>query len=142
MRLTEALKMTRGEVENALLSLKYKNGEQLATDELKKLRSDQIVFWINRGKIDDTARSIFVVVKIQRPAPLDKADGKVAFRELSAYIDVVTSKTDADPKLTKEIERIEKAFLDRGWAFEMVRNAETDELSEKTVWSFEISKTL
>lgn len=142
MRLTEALKMTRGEVENALLSLKYKNGEQLATDELKKLRNDQIVFWINRGKIDDTARSIFVVVKIQRPAPLDKADGKVAFRELSAYIDVVTSKTDADPKLTKEIERIEKAFLDRGWAFEMVRNAETDELSEKTVWSFEISKTL
>lgn len=142
MRLTEALKTTRGEVENTLLSLKYKNGEQLATDELKKLRSDQIVFWINRGKIDDTARSIFVVVKIQRPAPLDKADGKVAFRELSAYIDVVTSKTDADPKLTKEIERIEKAFLDRGWAFEMVRNAETDELSEKTVWSFEISKTL
>jgi len=142
MKVTQALLKVRETCEKVLVGLKYKNGEQLSTDELEKLRTDQIVFWIDKAKIADTNRAIFISVKIQNPLAIGQADDAVAFRDLGAYIDIITSKTPADPKLTKAIENIESAFLKEGWKFEMVRPAETDNLSEKTIWSFEVSKTL
>lgn len=142
MKVTQALLKVRETCEKLLVGLKYKNGEQLSTDELEKLRTDQIVFWIDKAKIADTNRAIFISVKIQNPLAKGQADDAVAFRDLGAYIDIITSKTSADPKLTKAIENIESAFLKEGWKFEMVRPAETDNLSEKTIWSFEVSKTL
>lgn len=142
MKVTEALLTVRETCEKILTGLKFKNGEQLSDEELKKLRTDQIVYWIGKANITDTNRAIFISVKIQNPIAAGEADEKVAFRNASAYIDIVTSKSDADPKLTGTIEKIENAFLKDGWKFEMVRPAETDTLSEKTIWSFEISKTL
>lgn len=142
MKVIEALKKVREDVEKILVDLKIKNGEQLSSDELKKLRTDQIVFWIGKAKIADTNRTTFISVKIQNPNGIGQADEEVAFRNLGAYIDIITSKSDGDGTLLKFIEKIENAFRNQGWKFEMVRPAETDTLSEKTIWSFQISKTL
>lgn len=143
MRFIEALKIVQEDLKTALDKSRARNGDDLTITELKKLKADTPVYWINRATIADTARPIFVAVKIPSgPNPIGKADNNVAFRSARAYIDVVTLKSSTDPKLLNFLESIEKNITELGYSFEQNREAELDSQSGRTTWSFQISRTL
>lgn len=139
---SEALAYTKDQVEQILEKLKFKNGERLNTDEFAKLEKSRVVFWINRAQIQDTNRSIFISVIVNNPEARGRADKRVGFRKCRAYIDIITSKPETDKTLMSTIEKIENAFLEAEWNFELVRSPEKDDRSDKTTWTFEIEKTL
>jgi len=142
VNVTEALKYTSESVEKILESIKFVNGETLQNDQAAKTPADKVVFWINRAQIQDTNRPVFLSVLVQSPEARGRADKKVSFRRCRAYIDIITSKVNTDPKLMRIIEKIENAFRDAEWEFELVRQPEKDDRSDKTTWTFEIEKTL
>ncbi len=139
----EALDYTATQVESILESLKFKNGEQLNRDQFAKLDKSAVVFWINRAQIQDTDRPIFISVIILNPEARGRADHqKVGFRKCRAYIDIVTTKVATDKTLKRILTLIENAFLEDEWDFELVRQPEKDDRSDKTTWTFEIEKTI
>jgi hypothetical protein len=144
MKLIEALKICQKEICDSLEKSRARNGDDLTPEEIKKLKSDTVVYWINKAAILDTARPIFVSIRIPSgPIPVGKnADGKVAFRRVIAYISVVTLKGSTDPKLLNFLESMEKNFLVNGYSFEQNRDAELDSQSGRTIWPFQISKII
>ena len=144
MKLIEALKKVQEDLKTALDRSRARNGDDLTITELKKLKADTVVYWINKAAITDTARPIFVSIRIPNgPIPVGKnADGKVAFRRVIAYISVVTLKGSTDPKLLNFLESMEKNFLANGYSFEQNRDAELDSQSGRTIWPFQISKII
>lgn len=141
MNLIETIKQFQEDAKTAL-NKKARNGDDLSDAELKKLKADAVVYWINKPAIADTGRAIFISVKIPRTVAIGKGDNRTAFRRARAYIDVITLKSSTDPKLLNTLESIEKEFELLGYTFEQNREAELDSQSGRTIWSFEISKTI
>lgn len=143
MKTIESIKLCISEVEETLTSIKeIKNGGTLTQAEQNKLKADDVVLWINKAEITDSKRATFIVAKIMSPNSSGRADNRNAFRLLRAYIDILTIKSYDDVKLLNLLAKIEDNFVNKGWKFEMVREAELDTSSNRTTWSFEISKTL
>ena len=124
---------TQKEIEEILNKLKFMNGDLLRDDELKGLTKETVVYWFNKPEITDTKRAV---------NNIGLADNQVAFREMYAFINVLTSKKNTDSKLMTILKKIENGFVTKGWKFSMNRAADYDSSSERTTWSFLVSKLI
>ena len=133
---------TQEEIEEILNKLKFKNGDSLPDDELNRLTKETVVYWFNKPEITDTKRAVIISIVDNVPNNIGQADNKVAFREMYAFINVLTTKKNTDPKLMTILKKIENEFTTNGWKFSMNRAADYDSSSERTTWSFLVSKTI
>lgn len=133
---------TQKDIEIILNSLKFKNGDTISEDELKGLSKETVVYWFNKAEITDTKRAVFISIVDNVPNNIGQADNKVAFREMYAFLNVLTTKKNTDPKLMTILKKIESAFIHEGWKFSMNRAADYDSSSERTTWSFIVSKLI
>ena len=133
---------TQKEIEEILDKLKFRNGDLLRDDELKGLTKETVVYWFNKPEITDTKRAVIISIVDNVPNNIGLADNQVAFREMYAFINVLTSKKNTDPKLMTILKKIENGFVTKGWKFSMNRAADYDSSSERTTWSFLVSKLI
>ena len=82
---------TQKEIEEILDKLKFKNGDLLRDDELKGLTKETVVYWFNKPEITDTKRAVIISIVDNVPNNIGLADNQVAFREMYAFINVLTS---------------------------------------------------
>lgn len=141
MKATDAYQIAIVDVRKALADAGFKDGDAMMEDEIALLDPEDVVFWEARAEIG-VSRAIFVVWRIQPPIAEGAADGKTAFRLLDAYLDFVSLRRMADPRMAEALSKAEERFLEKGYTFEFVEQASLDAQSDRTVTTIRIGKTI
>ena len=142
MKTIETFKNCISIANDVLVSCGCVDGEKATLTEMKKWKADTVPFYINKAEIDANKFTTFIVVKVNSPTSIGKANNKSAFKKCVIYLDIITTKSQTDVKLLNQLTKIETSFEKKEWQFDMLREAELDSSSNRLTWSFEISKTL
>lgn len=139
MKALEAYRVAADEVRQCLLAAKFRDGDAMSDDELRKLKDDVVIFYADKAELD-LKRNTIVVCRTQPPTALDRADGGVSFRRLIAFIDVVTLRRMDDPLLMKALRKMEKAFLERKWGFEILGKVSAGNATDRIIINFQVER--
>lgn len=105
------------------------DGTTLDQDEVAKTK--KTLYWNNRIKSNHPGikKDTFIIWTLIDTNAVGYADNQVARRKTYVALDIYTRKNDTDQATQSLLEKLEKAFLNEGWTFELEGPTSEDSLT-------------
>lgn len=139
----ECYEQSRKEIQDILAASKMVDGDSKSDSALAALKknSNTAVFWESRNDIECERRT-FVVWDVLAPTRLSKADDKVAYRNIQAFINIITMCTPEEKDIVSKVSLIQENSKAKGWSFEMDSISLHDHSTDRNIISFKLDKRI